>query len=231
MQTKIKTALLEAQVFKAGRRHLDNEGFVEMFPPRIVRASGACENVNTLFEVSSGKNFKWFGSGDNGNEKYQSYLAQTGQLYLEGFVPYLKKVYCVGPSFRAEPGNDNRHLTEFQMMEIEFAGNFDELLAHIEKFIYAIVENLIQLPTAEQKEMGLTPAHVARLAKRSRFSRNSPIPKRSKDWDSAGATTSARKKKANSWRSSTAIRSSSRAIPTRCGIMERKSKSRNSSTC
>lgn len=161
MKNKLKTALLEAQVFKAGRAHLEKEGFVEIFPPRIVRASGACENVNTLFEVSSNKDFEWFGE----TKKYQAYLAQTGQLYLEAFVPYLRKVYCVGPSFRAETGSDNRHLTEFQMMEIEFAGNFDKLLAEIEGFVYSIVQSLIKLPEAKQEEMGLSEAHIARLKK------------------------------------------------------------------
>lgn len=90
MKDKLPTALLEAQVFKSGRAYLESEGFIELMPPRIIRASGACENVNTLFEVSSNKNFKWFGHP----EKHQAYLAQIGQLYLEAFVPYLGKVYC-----------------------------------------------------------------------------------------------------------------------------------------
>ena len=161
MKDKLSTALLEAQVFKAGREYLDKEGFVEIFPPRVVRASGACENINTLFEVSSNKNFKWFGHP----EKHQAYLAQTGQLYLEAFVPYLNKVYCTGPSFRAEAGSDNRHLTEFQMMEIELAGDFDQLLKHIESFVYHIIQNLIKLPTEKQEQMGLAESAIARLAK------------------------------------------------------------------
>lgn len=161
MKDKLSTALLEAQVFKSGRKYLEGEGFIEIFPPRIVRASGACENVNTLFEVSSNKDFKWFGNG----KKHQAYLAQTGQLYLEAFVPYLSKVYCVGPSFRAEPGSDNRHLTEFQMMEIEFAGNFDNLLHYIESFVYNIANDIVKLPIEKQKQMGLNELDVARLAK------------------------------------------------------------------
>lgn len=161
MTDKLSTALLEAQAFKSGRNYLEREGFVEIFPPRVVRASGACENVNTLFEVSSGRDFKWFGHP----QKHQAYLAQTGQLYLEAFVPYLSKVYCVGPSFRAEPGSDNRHLTEFQMMEIEFAGNFDQLLKYIEGFVYSITQDLVKLPIEKQKELGLSELDVARLAK------------------------------------------------------------------
>lgn len=152
MQHKVPTARLEAQVFRSGRRYLEAQGFLELFPPRIVRASGACENVNTLFEVSSNRDFLWFGKPEH---KHQSYLAQTGQLYLEGFVPYLDKVYCVGPSFRAEPGNDTRHLTEFTMIEIEFAGGFDQLLSHIEGFIYTIAHDIVALPKKEQTLLGL----------------------------------------------------------------------------
>lgn len=161
MKNKLPIAILEAQVFKSARGYLEREGFVEIFPPRIVRASGACENVNTLFEVSSQKDFNWFGHP----KKHQAYLAQTGQLYLEAFVPYVGKVYCVGPSFRAETGNDNRHLIEFQMVEIEFAGNFNELLGHIESFIYAIVQDLVKFPIEKQKQMGLQESDIIRLAK------------------------------------------------------------------
>jgi asparaginyl-tRNA synthetase len=159
MKEKIAVALLEARVFQSGRDYLAREGFVELLPPRIVRASGACENVNTLFEVSVNKNFRWFGHP----KKHRAYLAQTGQLYLEAFVPYLGRVYCAGPSFRAEPGSDNRHLTEFQMMEIEFAGTFDKLLGYIEGFICAIAKDLVMLPKNEQKRLGLTAKQVFRL--------------------------------------------------------------------
>ncbi|OGY89569.1 MAG: hypothetical protein A3B30_02365 [Candidatus Komeilibacteria bacterium RIFCSPLOWO2_01_FULL_52_15] len=161
MQQKVSTALLEAQVFQAGRKYLTEHGFIELFPPRLVRASGACENVNTLFEVSSNKDFRWFGADDR---KHQAYLAQTGQLYLEAFVPYLEKTFCVGPSFRAEAGSDNRHLTEFAMMEIEFKGTFDDLLSYIEGFVYAIAQDLLDLDRRQQNAMGLTPDHDMRLS-------------------------------------------------------------------
>jgi len=115
MKEKIATAKLERQVIKSMRNYLEEKGFFEIFPPKIVRASGSCENVDTLFEVGVNGNVHWFHS----KMKHRSYLSQTAQLYLEAFVPYVKKVYTVGPSFRAEPGNDNRHLTEFTMLEIE----------------------------------------------------------------------------------------------------------------
>ena len=161
MQQKLSTALLEAHVFSSGRRYLAQEGFTELFPPRLVRASGACENVNTLFEVSSDKDFNWFGTTGH---KHHAYLAQTGQLYLEAFVPYLEKTYCVGPSFRAEPGNDTRHLIEFMMMEIEFKGGFNQLLKYIEGFVYSIAQDLVRLAPQQQKTMGLE-NEIERLGK------------------------------------------------------------------
>lgn len=138
-----KTAQIEALAFKAGRAYLENKGYTEIFPPRIVRASGACENIDTLFEVSGqGDRLWWRDSKTNGH--LPAYLAQTSQLYLEALVPQLNKVYCVGPSFRAEPAVDGRHLSEFTMVEIEFAGGFEELLAEIEGFVSALHEAVAQ---------------------------------------------------------------------------------------
>jgi asparaginyl-tRNA synthetase len=153
-QTKIESiALLESEILKTGRNYLENQGFIEIIVPRMVRASGSCENINTLFEVSVDQNFKWF----NGKK---CYLAQTGQLYLESLVPFLKKVYCAGDSFRAEPRVDTRHLAEFYMIEIEFEGSFDQLLCYIEGFIKAIVKNLLKknlLSEKRKKELIKTP--------------------------------------------------------------------------
>lgn len=142
-------ALLESEALKAGRHFLENENFTEIVVPRMVRASGSCENINTLFEVSVDQSFDWFSSK-------KCYLAQTGQLYLESLVPSLGKVYCAGDSFRAEPKVDNRHLAEFFMMEIEFAGDFNALLKQIEGFVNAIVGNLVRKSEEELAKMGLT---------------------------------------------------------------------------
>lgn len=160
-QDKIKAACLEARVFQLGREYLEREEFVELFPPRVVRASGACENVDTLFKVMGNDDPLWF--KDKEGQGVRSYLAQTGQLYLEALVPYLGKVYCVGPSFRAEAGDDNRHLTEFTMVEIEFAGDFDQLLAHIEGFVYAIARGLASLTGPERRQVSLTDEDIKRL--------------------------------------------------------------------
>jgi asparaginyl-tRNA synthetase len=161
MREKVATAKLERQVIKSMRDYLEKEGFFEIFPPKIVRASGACENIDTLFEVGVDGNFYWFKS----ERPHKAYLSQTAQLFLEAFVPYMKKVYSVGPSFRAEPGNDNRHMTEFTMLEIEFAGNFQKLLSYIEKVVYNVVKDILSLPAKMKKELGLSAESLKRLKK------------------------------------------------------------------
>jgi asparaginyl-tRNA synthetase len=133
----MKSARLISQVMRSSRSYLEERGYVELAVPRIVRASGACENINTLFEVSVDGDFTWF------SEK-KGYLAQTGQLYLESMVPSLGRVYCSGSSFRAEPKADNRHLIEFQLLEIEFSGDFEELLDEIQKLVQRIASDLLK---------------------------------------------------------------------------------------
>jgi len=148
-----KTTSLISHIFKAGRESLEKRGYTEVIVPRIVRATGACENVNTLFEVSVSGDFQWFGS--------RAYLAQTGQLYLEALIPELKKVYCIGPSFRAEGAVDNRHLAEFSMIEIEFAGDFNQLLKEIEIFVKDVVQGAIK--ASIKNNLGLSEESIKRL--------------------------------------------------------------------
>ena len=161
MKEKIATATLETEVIKSMRNWLEEVGFFEIFPPKIVRASGACENIDTLFEVGVNGNTHWFHS----KRPHQAYLSQTAQLYLEAFVPYLKNVYSLGPSFRAEEGNDNRHLTEFLMLEIEFAGGFKKLLNYVEKIIYRTIEDVLNLPMKVKMNIGLNEKVTERLKK------------------------------------------------------------------
>jgi len=147
---------LTDRVLQGAREYLTQNDYTEIVTPRIVRASGACENINTLFEVSSDQDDRWF----SGNK---SYLAQTGQLYLEALVPKLGCVYCVGPSFRAEPKVDGRHLTEFLMIEIEHPGGFDQLLQYIEGMLYHVAQIVAQDPKAVEA-YGLSNETVSRLA-------------------------------------------------------------------
>lgn len=131
---------IEASLLKGARDYFDWNGFVEVSVPHITKATGACENIDTLFEVDH------FGT--------KAYLIQTGQLYLESLIPYLGKVYCIGSSFRSEPDVDGRHLTEFTLVEMELPCNFDELLFHIERLIYSMVESATKSCKEELKFLG-----------------------------------------------------------------------------
>jgi len=118
-------AKIESSLMKGARRYCEEQGFIEIMIPHMTRATGSCENFMTVFD------FNYFGK--------RAYLSQTGQLYLEVLTPFLKKVWCLIHSFRAEPDADNRHLTEFPLIELEFEGGFEELTKHIEGVISSMV--------------------------------------------------------------------------------------------
>lgn len=133
---KAMVAKVSSAVLQLARSYLERNGFIWVLPPHITRAGGSCENVNTLFDLN------YFGR--------RAYLAQTGQLYLETLIPSLRKVWCISRSFRAEPRADKRHLTEFTLLEMEFCGDFEQLLRHMENMIYEIVT---KLPLVSENEL------------------------------------------------------------------------------
>jgi len=119
--------IIESKVLGAMYSYFDKEGFVECVVPHVTAASGACENIDTMFDLG----IQYFGK--------PAYLSQTGQLFLEVLVPVFGKVWCQGPSFRAETFAPERHLCEFWLVEFEFIGGFDQLLGHIEAMLKHIV--------------------------------------------------------------------------------------------
>src|SRR5258706_11780687 len=108
LRSKKQHAILKVRhtVVKAVRDFLDSDGFTLCDTPIFTPA--ACEGTTTLFEVD------YFG-----DEK--AYLTQSGQLYNEATAAAFGKVYCFGPTFRAEESKTRRHLTEFWMVEPEMA--------------------------------------------------------------------------------------------------------------
>jgi asparaginyl-tRNA synthetase len=91
----------------------------------------ACEGTATLFETD------YFGD--------KAYLSQSGQLYLEPAAAALGKVYCFGPTFRAEKSKTRRHLMEFWMVEPEVAFlEFDGLMALAEEFLVYLVGRVLE---------------------------------------------------------------------------------------
>ena len=140
-ETLSSVVSIEAEMLKAARHYFDNFGFTEVVVPHITKATGACENIDTMFALD------YFGE--------RSYLVQTGQLYLEALIQRLGNVYCIGPSFRAEPDVDNRHVTEFTLIELELACNFEELLAHIETIVHAMIHRVAQNKKQELENIGI----------------------------------------------------------------------------
>lgn len=94
------------EIIKAIRDYFDSHGFTLVDTPIFTPA--ACEGTTTLFEVD------YF-------EDEKVYLTQSGQLYNEATAMAFGKVYCFGPTFRAEKSKTRRHLTEFWMVEPEMA--------------------------------------------------------------------------------------------------------------
>jgi asparaginyl-tRNA synthetase len=140
------TVKIESSLLKGARHYFEEQGFTEIVVPHMTKATGACENIATMFEVD------YFGP--------KRYLSQTGQLYLEVLTPFLSKVWCVGPSFRAEPSVDERHLTEFTLVELEFAGEFAELLEHVENVVCSMIDFALKENSEELASLGVNPERL-----------------------------------------------------------------------
>ena len=126
---------VRAAVIRAIREWLDTNGFIGMDTPILTPA--ACEGTTTLFETP------YFDEG-------VAYLAQSGQLYNEADIFAFKKVYCFGPTFRAEKSKTRRHLTEFWMVEPELAFcDLDQLMEVEEQFVSHIVKRVLEQCTPE----------------------------------------------------------------------------------
>jgi len=111
------------------RQYYNRNGFTLIDTPIFAPAAG--EGAQTLFQVD------YFGE--------PVYLAQTGQLYVETACMAFGKVYCFGPTFRAEKSKTRRHLTEFWMVEPEVAfADLDEVVDLAEDFVCAIVARVLR---------------------------------------------------------------------------------------
>ncbi|HWA15687.1 MAG TPA: asparagine--tRNA ligase, partial [Gemmatimonadales bacterium] len=94
----------------------------------------------------------------------KAYLAQTGQLYVEAAAAALGKVYCFGPTFRAEKSKTRRHLTEFWMVEPEVAFNdSNDNMRLQEEFVSYIVGRVLERKAEELKELERDTAPLSRV--------------------------------------------------------------------
>jgi asparaginyl-tRNA synthetase len=121
---------IRTTIISAIREWLEHNGFTLMDTPILTPA--ACEGTTTLFAT------EYFDEGT-------AYLAQSGQLYNEANIYAFGKVYCFGPTFRAEKSKTRRHLTEFWMVEPEMAFcDLDGLMEMEEQFISHIVQRVLR---------------------------------------------------------------------------------------
>ena len=120
---------VRAGLIRFVRDFFDNRGFLCIDTP--VFTPNACEGTTTLFETD------YFGD--------KAYLTQSGQLYNEANAAAFRKVYCFGPTFRAEKSKTRRHLIEFWMVEPEvaFAG-LDDIIELAEEMIVEIVGRCLE---------------------------------------------------------------------------------------
>ncbi len=126
-------------VCDAIRRFFNDRGFTLIDTPIFTTIVG--EDQASLFEVD------YFGT--------PLHLTQTGQLYLESAVMAFGKVYCFGPTFRAEKSKTRRHLTEFWMVEPEIAfTDLGGLLELAEQFVSFIVSRVLVNNRAELEMLG-----------------------------------------------------------------------------
>jgi asparaginyl-tRNA synthetase len=131
---------VRVRVMAAVREYLDAHGFLNVDTPILTPA--AAEGSTTLFQTP------YFDEGF-------AYLAQTGQLYNEANIFAFGRVYCFGPTFRAEKSKTRRHLTEFWMLEPEIAFcDLDALMEVEEGLIAHIVQVVLRDCGPELKSLG-----------------------------------------------------------------------------
>jgi len=127
---------IRSEISHACRQFFDGRGFVLIDSPILTPA--ACEGTSTLFETD------YFGE--------KAYLSQSGQLYLEPACMAFGKVYCFGPTFRAEKSKTRRHLTEFWMIEPEVAfADLEDIMKLAEDLIMHLVERVLDKRREELK--------------------------------------------------------------------------------
>ena len=146
---QVAIARVRHEVIQAIRDFFYERGFVLVDTPILTGSIG--EHAGTLFATD------YFDLG-------KAFLAQTGQLYVEAAAAALGKVYCFGPTFRAEKSKTRRHLTEFWMVEPEVAWNdSNDNMRLQEDFVSYIVGRCLDRRKADLAELGRDTASLERV--------------------------------------------------------------------
>lgn len=140
---------IRAEVERALCDYLDERGYLRMDTP--ILTPSACEGTTTLFETP------YF--------ERRAYLAQSGQLYNEADAAAFGRVYCFGPTFRAEKSKTRRHLTEFWMLEPEAAYmDLEGCLALAEGLVASVVRRVLDHRKRELEALNRDTAPLERIA-------------------------------------------------------------------
>ncbi len=140
---------IRAEVERALCDYLDERGYLRMDTP--ILTPSACEGTTTLFERP------YF--------ERRAYLAQSGQLYNEADAAAFGRVYCFGPTFRAEKSKTRRHLTEFWMLEPEAAYmDLEGCMALVEGLVTSVVRRVLDRRTRELEALERDTAPLERIA-------------------------------------------------------------------
>jgi asparaginyl-tRNA synthetase len=140
---------VRGEIIKACRDFMDENGFTLVDAPILTPA--ACEGTSTLFEVD------YFGQ--------KAYLTQSGQLYSEAAALAFGKVYCFGPTFRAEKSKTRRHLTEFWMIEPEMAYcDLKQDMDVAEALVVYVVQRVLERRRAELQLLERDVSKLERVA-------------------------------------------------------------------
>jgi len=146
---QVAIARVRHEVIQAIRDFFYERHFTLVDTPILTGSIG--EHAGTLFSVD------YFDLG-------KAYLAQTGQLYVEAAAAALGKVYCFGPTFRAEKSKTRRHLTEFWMVEPEVAWNDSDANMRLqEDFVSYVVARCLERRTSDLAELGRDLAPLERV--------------------------------------------------------------------
>ena len=141
---------VRAEVIKAIRDFFDGRGFRLMDTP--ILTPSACEGTTTLFET------EYFDQ--------KAYLSQSGQLYNEATAMAFGKVYCFGPTFRAEKSKTRRHLIEFWMVEPEVAfATLQDIIGLGEDLILFIMERVLAKRRLELETLERDPKPLEAIKK------------------------------------------------------------------
>jgi asparaginyl-tRNA synthetase len=139
---------VRAEVIAAFRDFMDGEGFLLVDAP--IFTPSACEGTTTLFET------EYFDQ--------KAYLTQSGQLYNEAAAMAFGRVYCFGPTFRAEKSKTRRHLIEFWMMEPEWAwATLEDVIALEERLLVYTVARVLERRREELRQLERDTAKLERI--------------------------------------------------------------------